>query len=753
MLPPRVQLPAAMALISFSLVLFELLLTRLFGVVLFAQFAHLALALALLGIGVGATAQHLWPSLLPDKDLERRVGWLALVQAVLTVGAVLAVLHFPVVTQWDAPSVNYQERSAIKDDLLDMRWFAALLPVLAAPFSAAGLALAGVFQRRRAQIGLLYGADLLGGAFAAVAFIPVLGWMSGPDVVWVIVAVLGLTAALCTHRGFLVLTLAGLTLAVWPGDVLRIQHAAGYTEELVTDTRWTPLVRLSVYDDGHQSLVLLDNTSASQVPLNQQDIADLDTAATRSLVYKLEEPRGPVAILAASAGPEVAVALHNGFDEIVAIDVAGGIFDLVRERWAGNAYNPYLRPEVHTISGDGRAAILHADRPFSIIHMVHANLWSSSGLMANAWSPMLLETVEAFETYWQKLDDEGIMSFGRGSQTEHIERAAAQALSRQGVKAPWKHIAYIEGHSTILLVRKKPWTEEQRELLVQVLSTYPKQRLVHDPFERPDKPLGFGQVPTDDKPWTEAPGLVTRQLKRTLKTAKGEDTQPAAALYRSIVVQVGFVLVAGLVFVFLPMLRRGPTELKGVPGIAPMLLYVCGLGYGYMAVETVLLHELALFVGHPTYAVTLVVLAMLLFSGLGSLAAGRVAPAAIRGRLRRVLVAVLALGALQALVVPGLLQATALGLPLPVRALLTFTALAPLGFVMGMPFPLALRMLPERAGGVVPWAWALNGWTSVVAGLATVLLSRSHGYRVAFGVALLAYFISLIATFRLPRQD
>ena len=97
-----------MGLISFALVLFELLLTRLFGVVLFAQFAHLALALALLGIGVGATVQHLWPQLMPDRDLERRVGWLAVLQAVLTVGAVLAVLHFPVVTQWDDPTQNYQ---------------------------------------------------------------------------------------------------------------------------------------------------------------------------------------------------------------------------------------------------------------------------------------------------------------------------------------------------------------------------------------------------------------------------------------------------------------------------------------------------------------------------------------------------------------------------------------------------------------------------------------------------------------------
>ncbi len=743
------QLSAAMALISFSLVLFELLLTRLFGVVLFAQFAHLALAL--LGIGVGATLQHLWPQLMPDRGLERRVGWLALLQALLTVLAVLAVLHFPLVTQWDDPTLNYQERSSIKDDLLDQRWFAALLPVLASPFAAAGLTLAGVFQRRRARIAQLYGADLIGGALGAVVFLPALAVLSGPDVVWVIVAVLGAVAAFCAHRGWAAVSVLGLGLCLWPGSVLDIEHAAGFTENKVTKTWWTPLVRLSVYEEPDRTLVLLDNTSASTVVTGPEVLERLEGGAARSLVYRLEEPRGRVAILAASAGPDVAVALHHGFEEIDAIDVAGGIFELSRSHWPKNPLNPYTHPGVRTIAADGRAAILHADEPYSIIQMVHANLWSSAGLMANAWSPMLLETVQAFDTYLEHLDEDGILSMGRGRQTRPIERAAALALMQRGVKKPWRHIAYIEGHATVLLVRKKPWTEEQRERLVLELVNYPKQRLVHDPGRKPDEPLWKGAAPTDDKPYTDSPGVIKRQIKNTFATATGENTQPAAALYRSIVVQVGFVLMAGLLFVFVPMLRRGPTELAGLRGVGPVLLYVCGLGYGYLAVETVLLHELSLFVGHPTYAVTLVVLAMLLFSGLGSLAAGRVSETRLLLTLRGVLAMVLGLGALQALVVPELLHSLALGLPVGIRALITFTVLAPLGFVMGMPFPLALRLLPERAGGIVPWAWALNGWTSVVAGLATVMLSRAYGYSAAFLVALGAYALALLLAGQLTR--
>src|SRR6185436_18343920 len=128
-----------------------------------------------------------------------------------------------------------------------------------------------------------------------------------------------------------------------------------------------------------------------------------------------------------------------------------------------------------------------------------------------------------------------------------------------------------------------------------------------------------------------------------------------AALYRSILVQFAFVGLAGAVFLGLPFLRRGPTEIRGVTGVGTILGYVSCLGYGYLAVETILIHELVLFVGHPTYAVTVVVLAMLLSSGLGSLVSARIANP---GRaLPLILLTGLALGSAQAFLVPAFLKA------------------------------------------------------------------------------------------------
>lgn len=761
---PLAPVSACVALISFGLVLFELLLTRLFGVVLFAQFAHLALALALLGIGVGAVAQHMRPSLMPAEGLERRLGWLTLVQAGLTLFAVWAVLHFPVVTQFETPPETYQERSSVKDNLLDPVWFAALLPVLAAPFAAAGLAFAGVFQRLRAHIGPIYAADLAGGALGAVAFLPLLSGLAGPDTVWVILALLGAGALWMFRRskdtigvfvsGAVVLVGVGLSLVGATGaEVLKIRTAAGYSEDSVMLTRWSPLVRVAVARVDRGYLALLDNSSASSIVTTEAEIVDLADHLNRSLVYRLHDEPARVAILAASAGPEVAVAQHLGHSDITAIDVAGDIFELVRTEFPDNPHNPYLQPGVQTVQLDGRAAILHADQPFDIIHMVHANLWSSAGLLSNAWSPALLETVEAFETYLDQLTPDGTLSFARGSQTEPLLRSAVIALRKRGVTEPHEHVVYMGGAATVMLVKPRPFTIDERNTVVRLCEDHQGHRchVIHDPMVKPDRGLAKGgRIMTDDRPYIDDPAVFAAALRRA-KNVTADEEEPLTVLYRSVAVQIGFVFLAGLAFVFAPMFVRGPAELRGVKGLAPRLLFFCALGYGYLAVETVLIHELVLFVGHPTYAVTVVILAMLLCSGVGSYIAGRIPMDKLGKVLPAVLVAVLGLGAIQGFVVPELLHNTALGLPLGARAALTFAVLAPLGLVMGMPFPLALRQLPERVEGMIPWAWALNGWLSVVAGLATVVLSRMYGYQAAFAVALGAYVIALAVSWTIRR--
>jgi hypothetical protein len=748
----RRALIAAMFLTSFGLLLYELLLTRLFAVVLFADFAHLALALAMLGIAVGALAQHLWPSLVPDRGIAARLGWIALGQAAATIAAVAAAIRFPIVEAWETPPLTYQDRSHIANDLLDPVWFAALLPVLALPCAFAGLAFAGAFSRRKEHISALYGADLVGAGVAAIAFLPLLDILSGPDTAFVPI----LALAACALVLFSVEGSAGRVVAAGTGlaalvalgaslrnDLLVIRQSAGYAEDQLVYVRWTSLTRLAIERGKRGDYMLLDNASASEIFQTEARRAEVALEANRSLVYRLHDPPQRVAILAASAGPEVAVAQSLGYADIDAVDIAGEIFDIVAERYPTVSINPYLVGNTRRVKADGRSAILQARQPYDIIQMVHANLWSSAGLIANAWSPALLETEDAFVDYLRHLAPDGTLSFGRGAQTDGIFRSVVAALWVFGAEKPWQHVAWVGGRSTVLLVKPRPWTDDERARLAVAMEGCPGARLELDPTgEKPTKAFRekVGPAMTDDHPYDDTPERVWNSLWNSV------EKQPLAALYRSILVQLAFVLAAGAVFIGGPLVWRGRSELAGTRNVATILAYVCCLGYGYLALETVAIHGLVLYVGHPTYAITVVVMAMLLGSGAGSAWSERL-PAR---RLRTVLAAVLAIGAIGALF-PAVLYRVGLQWSLPVRCAVTFAAMLPLAFPMGMAFPLGVRSLPDPARAVVPWAWALNGWMSVLASVGTVLLARLEGYSWAYLAALAAYALAWWLAPRLSR--
>jgi hypothetical protein len=760
-LTPRRRLATALFLQSFALVFYELLLTRLFAVTLFADFAHLALALALLGVGVGAMLQHLWPWLVPDEGLERRVGLLGLLQGGLTVAAVVAAIRFPVLKMSEVPPTTYQDRSFLKDELLDPVWFLLLLPVLALPFAVAGLSFSGVFERRKSDVGFLYGADLIGAAGGAVVFLPALALLAGPDTGFLALAacagalaVLGTGADRKLGVGAVVVSLG---LAAWSmqGDLLPIREAAGYSERRVVYTEWTPLTRLAVHRDKRGDYMLLDNTSASEIIQTEAQRNRVVAAANRAAVYRLMDPPARVAILAASAGPEVAVAEHYGFTEIDAIDIASEIFDIVADRYPEAPANPYLLPTVRRVHSDGRAAILRAEEPYDVIQMVHANLWSAAGLMANTWSPALLETKEAFQTYLRHLSPDGTISFGKGDQTDELFRSAVAALEAEGVADPHRCVAMLGGNSRVLLVKKRPWTDAEVARLREVAGSFEKIHIVHEPAAEPSRAyremVAKGEPLTDDHPYGDSPRAVKKVFERAAAQVSGEAQEPLAALYRSFVTQCVFVLLAGLVFLGIPLATRGRSELRAVEGAGWAVVYVACLGYGYLAVETVLIHELVLFVGHPTYAVTTAVLAMLSASGLGSLWASRPADADLARTARMLLAGVVGLGALIAFAGVPALYTLALHLPLAARLILSALMLAPLAFLMGTAFPVGVRLVPPAASRLLPWAWAINGWMSVVGSLATMLVARMWGYTPAFAVALAAYAIGALVAPRLAR--
>ncbi|MGH9567641.1 MAG: hypothetical protein ACRD4I_16825, partial [Candidatus Angelobacter sp.] len=164
------------------------------------------------------------------------------------------------------------------------------------------------------------------------------------------------------------------------------------------------------------------------------------------------------------------------------------------------------------------------------------------------------------------------------------------------------------------------------------------------------------------------------------------------------------------------------------------LLYFIAIGLGYILVEIALIQRFVLFLGHPTYALTVVVFLLLLSSGGGSVAARRWVDRS--ANLLGVLALIAGLIGLNLLLLPGLL-ATAVGFPFVDKLLISGAVLVPLGFLMGMPFPTGLRLVKT-----VEWAWALNAAASVLGSVGAMVIAILFGLTVTLACAAVAYLLA-----------
>jgi hypothetical protein len=196
---------------------------------------------------------------------------------------------------------------------------------------------------------------------------------------------------------------------------------------------------------------------------------------------------------------------------------------------------------------------------------------------------------------------------------------------------------------------------------------------------------------------------------------------------------------------------------------AMRLLYFIAVGLGYILVEIAFIQRFVLFLGHPTYALTVVVFLLLLASGGGSLASRQ-----WLGQSRSAWLALLGIVAVLLLyvgILPGLLNAL-VGLPFVAKLLVSAVLVAPLGFAMGMPFPTGLKALASfpvpdfshaetsQAGeNAVEWAWAMNAASSVLGSVLAMVIAIQFGLNITLACGALAYFVALLLSGTLRRRS
>jgi predicted membrane-bound spermidine synthase len=180
------------------------------------------------------------------------------------------------------------------------------------------------------------------------------------------------------------------------------------------------------------------------------------------------------------------------------------------------------------------------------------------------------------------------------------------------------------------------------------------------------------------------------------------------------------------------------------------LAYFAALGLGFMMVEIALLQRFLLFLGQPIYTYAIVLAGLLISTGVGSHVAGRWTTE-LNSRLKQVFLSILIVISLVSLITPPVFRAC-LGFSIYWRILIALLLVAPLGFVLGIPFPLGLRLAVRQSSALGAWAWGVNGFFTVLGTVLALMLGMIAGFRVVLLVACLCYTSGLLATYFLSRN-
>jgi hypothetical protein len=243
-------------------------------------------------------------------------------------------------------------------------------------------------------------------------------------------------------------------------------------------------------------------------------------------------------------------------------------------------------------------------------------------------------------------------------------------------------------------------------------------------------------APTDDRPFF----FHMLRLRDVFNTARWHD-QGIVQFNMTAVGVLGILFVTVLVLtagcIVIPLLLAKPrADLRGA---APHLLFFGAIGLGFMLIEISQVQRLTIFLGHPVYSLSVVLFSLLLASGAGSLSTSRLQahpddsrPAVVRIAL---LIGVLAVFGLLTPVAVRQFEAAST----PVRVLVSIGTLLPLGFFMGMAFPIGMARALADAPSLAPWLWAVNGAASVCASVLAVVIALGAGISASFWAGVLCY--------------
>ncbi len=781
---PRVYV--GVMLVSASALMLQITLTRVFSITQYHHFAFMVVSIAFLGFAASGTFLSIKSSLI-EEETGRYLAELSMLYSASVILSFILTQEIPFdpyMVVWD------------RNQLVNLMLYYMLLAV---PFFISGLVVGLVIARIPRRVGEVYFYNMAGSGLGSIVVV-YLAFHLAIDDLTVVVSLTGLLAALVFpgKKGWNRIRVAAVLLLitlllVQPFLEVKISPYKSLSRLLsipgakIIGTEWNPHSRVDLIESRgvrylpglslvyagaipKQYGLTLDGGSPNAVTFYDGNISHLEYLSymPSSLGYVLGE-RDRVLLINPRGGLGVLTALYHNSSLIKAVESNPSVIKLTAESNISGGIYHHERVDVEV--ENARSFIKRSPQKYDLIVLSVTNdvLSSSTGLYS--LSEDYLHTVQAFKDYINHLSGDGILLVTRWLQYPPRElprtvSIAVTALESDGVETPGNHMALLRGYSFFtLLVKKKPFTSEEADA-VREFASKRFFDVVHLPdvslkevnrFNRLPKPVYheitesilekeerkriyseylFDVSPsTDDKPFYSSFFRLDKILP--LYRSMGEKWEPffEGGFLSLFVLLQGSILT--LLLVLMPQLyyRRITLQVDK----KAMILYFFLTGLGYMFMEISLIQRFILFLGQPFYSISFIAASLLISSGLGSLFSSR-----LDTKKLGIILFIIPFLLLTYLGVLSMVFNAFLGDTLLTRAVISFILLFPLGFVLGMPFPLAVRIADRINKRLVPWGWCSNLSASVLSPVLAATIALYWGFTSVFVLAAISYLACLL---------
>ena len=790
----------SVAFVSASALAYEILLMKLFSIIQWHHFAYMIISLALLGYGASGTFLTLARERLMKIFPYAYIGNILLfsLSSVFCFIAAQQIPFNPLAVLWETKQLFWLFAlylllalpfffAANAIGLVFIRHKTDITRIYGADLLGAGLGSLGIL----ALLYLLFPAN----ALHAVALIALLGTAVGFK-----------ELSLKAHPAVLVLFVFSLSTLLLPDrdGMLNMNEYKELSRTLrvggtkIIEERSSPLGLLSVVEsqdvpfryapglsmasamEPPSQLGVFTNgdgmSAITQYPDSIQMLGYLDYQ-TSALAYHLGDP-DEVLILGAGGGSDVLQALFHDTKRIDAVEIDPLMVDLVKNRYAGFAGDIYSMDNVKIHTAEARSFIASSARKYDLIQMSMVDSFGASSAGLQSLSENYIYTVEAFELYLRRLVPGGYLSVTRWLKlpprdTLKLFATAVEALERNGAEDPKKQIVLIRGWQTSTLVvkngifspeeigRLKHFCDKRFFDVAYCGGIVESEANRYNILEKPYFFLGAQAVllnraryfddykfdlrpATDDRPyfyhffkWKTLREILSLRGSGGLQLLEPGYLVLAASLFQAVV--------ASFVLILLPLVRYRKAGKSTVSASKKKVFaYFFLLGLAFLFLEIYFIQRFILFLGHPLYALSVVLSSFLIFAGFGSSYSKRLGNLMGYPKSARYgIYAILFFGILYILALEqvfGFMLTQTEGVKIAVSILL----IAPLAFAMGVPFAMGLSELGSHSESLIPWAWGVNGCASVISAVAATLVAIHFGFTVVMIMALFFYMAALL---------